>query len=129
MGVVVPNGSFTTPLEKLAPHKIATNTLFISLAHPTFAQVQDFLGFPVGRPTAPYDYTNTWGSAYALLLPFFFIASLQSPDASRRRCGGAGATLSGVSGWQPVCGGREAERVVGVVGCPLVLGVVCVGCP
>ena len=52
--------------------------------HPLFAQVQDFLGYPLGRPTAPFLYTNDWGGVYALTIPFFILGWLQSRKASRR---------------------------------------------
>ena len=52
--------------------------------HPIFAQVQDFLGYPLGRPTAPFLYTNDWGGVYALTIPFFILGWLQSRKASRR---------------------------------------------
>ena len=53
--------------------------------HPAFAQVQNFLGYPIGRPKAPFVYTNDWGSVYALLCPLFFALWLQDP---RRRLRG-----------------------------------------
>jgi hypothetical protein len=46
--------------------------------------VQDFLGYPLGRPTAPFLYTNDWGGVYALTIPFFILGWLQSTSRSRR---------------------------------------------
>lgn len=92
LGVLVPSGGFRSPMEVLLP-KSLTATLFVhDLVHPSFAQVQDFLGYPIGRPKAPFVYTNDWGSVYALLCPLFFASWLQS---SRRRLRGYGIlTLS-----------------------------------
>ncbi len=48
------------------------NSFLFQLVHPRLSQVQDFLGHPSPRPTAPFLYTNDWGACYALLLPFVF---------------------------------------------------------
>ncbi len=41
--------------------------------HPRFADVQDILGYPVSRPSAPFIYTNDWGGNFALLIPFVIL--------------------------------------------------------
>lgn len=82
LGVLIPYGGFKSPMELV----LGGSDVFLKeLTHPKFAQVQVFLGYPLGRPAAPFVYTNTWGSVYALLIPFFFLAWLQSPDAARRQ--------------------------------------------
>jgi len=85
LGVLLPGGGFTSPMEVLLPTGLATNSFVHDLIHPAFAQVQDFLGYPLGRPKAPFVYTNDWGSVYALLCPLFFAVWLQDP---RRRLKG-----------------------------------------
>jgi polysaccharide biosynthesis protein PslJ len=74
LGVLVPNGEFTSLTERLLPGGLRQDEFVRQLVHPSFAQVMDFLGYPVGRPKAPFAYTNDWGSNYGLLLPFFLLA-------------------------------------------------------
>ena len=69
-----PHFSFTSPIEELLPHHIRTNLFVQSLVHPAAAQVQDVLGFATARPKAPFDYTNSWGNNYAVLLTWFVVA-------------------------------------------------------
>jgi hypothetical protein len=82
--VLRPYGELTTITERLLPSNIRQLEFAHVLTHPLFAQVQDFLGYPLGRPTAPFLYTNDWGAVYALTIPFFILGWLQSPRASRR---------------------------------------------
>jgi len=84
LGVVQPYGQLTTITEKLLPENIRNLEFAHLLTHPIFAQVQDFLGYPLGRPTAPFLYTNDWGGVYALTIPFFILGWLQSTKRSRR---------------------------------------------
>lgn len=84
LGTVMPYGGIPSLTEKVLPASMASNTFFLELVRPTFAQVHDVLGYPLGRPKAPFVYTNDWGSAYALLLPFFFLSWLQAADPRRR---------------------------------------------
>jgi len=70
-------GTFTykSPMYYLMPGPLLENDLIATLVTPSFAQVQDILGdSDIARPTAPYPYTNTWGSMLALLTPFAIIA-------------------------------------------------------
>ena len=84
LGVVQPYGELTTLVERMLPANIRQLEFAHLLTHPIFAQVQDFLGYPLGRPTAPFLYTNDWGGVYALTIPFFILGWLQSPRPSRR---------------------------------------------
>ena len=70
LGILSPTMQFTTVAEKLMPQSIISNDLVYTLVHPQVAAVQDFLGYPVPRPQAPFDFTNNWGANFALLLPF-----------------------------------------------------------
>ncbi len=69
LGVMVPNGGFTSGLERVLPSRLAEDLFVQDLVHPSFAQVQQFLGYPLGRPQAPFAYTNHWGAAFAILTP------------------------------------------------------------
>jgi hypothetical protein len=84
LGVLMPYGGLPSLTEKLLPAGIASNEFMQELVRPEFAQVHEILGYPLGRPKAPFIYTNDWGSVYALLLPFFFLSWLQAPDLRRR---------------------------------------------
>lgn len=84
LGVLLPHSGLPSLTEAVLPGSLTSNEFLQELVRPTFAQVQEVLGYPLGRPKAPFAYTNSWGSAYALLLPFFFMSWLQSADASRR---------------------------------------------
>lgn len=84
LGVVMPGGQLPNLTRALLPGNIAGNEFFVDLTTTEFAQVHEILGYPLGRPQAPFPYTNDWGSVYALLLPFFFMVWLQSGDARRR---------------------------------------------
>ena len=92
LGVILPNGGFTSPMEALLPANLSSTLFVHDLIHPAFAQVQDFLGYPLGRPKAPFVYTNDWGSVYALLCPLFFAVWLQNPRKRLR-----GYAILGVS--------------------------------
>ena len=70
VGAAFPHGQFATPLSYLLPNSLLENGFVGRLTTVNFAQVQDVLG-GVGRPAAPYAYTNTWGYCYSLLLPWF----------------------------------------------------------
>lgn len=84
LGVLVPHGEFRSLLERVIPG-MSGNVFFHDLVHPRFAQVHDFLGYPVGRPTAPFVFTNDWGSNIGLLTPFAIITVLKSRSRRRRR--------------------------------------------
>ena len=74
LGLVFPYFSFTSPVEAVLPHAILSNDFVKEMVHPAFAQVQDFLGFPTPRPSAPFVYTNDWGGSFGLLVPFVILA-------------------------------------------------------
>jgi polysaccharide biosynthesis protein PslJ len=76
LGVLVPQGGFSTPVEKLVPGGLDTPYIR-ELVHPTFAQVSGYgEGYPP-RTQAPFTYTNEWAANFAMLLPFVFIALAQ----------------------------------------------------
>ncbi len=81
LAFVVGTLSYRAPLYHLLPGVLLENELISTLVTPSFADVQNIIGFDVPRPKAPFNYTNTWGSMLALLTPFAFVA------ASDRRVG------------------------------------------
>ena len=74
LGLVFPYFAFKSPVEAVLPHAILSNDFVKEMVHPAFAQVQDFLGFPTPRPSAPFVYTNDWGGSFGLLVPFVILA-------------------------------------------------------
>jgi polysaccharide biosynthesis protein PslJ len=76
--VLFPTFSFTTPVESILPRSLLSNAYVVAMVHPGFAQVHDFLGYPVPRPAAPFVYTNDWGSNFGILLPFVFVSFVRS---------------------------------------------------
>jgi hypothetical protein len=73
LALASPHFEFTSPVELLLPHRIATNVYVNSLVHPAAAQVQNVLGFQAPRPAAPWGYTNLWGNNLSLLMVWFCV--------------------------------------------------------
>jgi O-antigen ligase len=71
LGVLVPRGGLSTPVQSLLPLNIRNNEYVHALVHPAFAEVQHPYGSPrtFFRPSAPFPYTNSWGCNVALLVP------------------------------------------------------------
>lgn len=74
LAFVLGDFGFRSPTAYLIPGPLLENDLIRTMVTPSFADLQDIIGFPVPRPKAPYPYTNTWGSLLALLTPFALIA-------------------------------------------------------
>jgi hypothetical protein len=72
LGVLMPHGSLSTPMERLMPGALLDNELVREWVHPRFAELQQPWGSPqaFARPSAPFPYTNGWGNNFALLMPF-----------------------------------------------------------
>lgn len=72
--LAAPRAQFASLLEVVMRQaglgSLIANPLLFNLVHPRMSQVQVFLGYASPRPTAPFLYTNNWGSAFALLAPF-----------------------------------------------------------
>jgi hypothetical protein len=68
LGVLAPAFSAATPVELLLPRGVVAAPYLHDLVH---LHAGEFTGGgqPTGRPSAPYPYTNNWGSAYALGVP------------------------------------------------------------
>ena len=74
LAFVLGSFSYLSPAGYLMPGALRSNELIGTLVTPSFAEVQDIIGFPVPRPKAPFPYTNSWGSMLALLTPFALVA-------------------------------------------------------
>ena len=76
LGTLLPDGDFSTVAQKIIPSGFGDSSLQNWL-HPTFAnrgEASRILGYSVGRPAAPFAYTNMWGSNFALLVPFVIMS-------------------------------------------------------
>jgi hypothetical protein len=85
LGVFAPHFELTSLVEMLLPRSVATNPFVKALAHPQAAEIQNVLGPDLARPIAPFAYANSWGSNFALTLPFFLVGWLGSEGGWRRR--------------------------------------------
>jgi len=85
LGVLFPTLEFHTPIEPFVPGALISNDYVHDMTHARFAEVQSFLGYPIGRPTTFFTYTNGWGSGFGLLLPFAFAAVAISKRGPWRR--------------------------------------------
>lgn len=74
LGLFAPAVDFPSAFQALLPDSVASNSFVNSLMRVRFAQTQDVLGSPLPRPSAPFFYTNEWGFATAISLPFFVAA-------------------------------------------------------
>jgi hypothetical protein len=85
LGIVAPSGSLPSLTAQLLPASVASDPFVVELTRPSFAQVQDFLGYDLGRPKAPFAYTNDWGSNFGLLFPVFVLGWWGSRNRLRHR--------------------------------------------
>ena len=69
VGAALPYFSFSTPAQHLFPSSYLSNQWLWYMVHPGFAEVMDFLGYPVGRPKVFFNYTNQWGGCVGVLTP------------------------------------------------------------
>jgi len=85
IGALFPAISFASPLQYLLPQSLLEYDFVERVTHVSVAQIQDVLGEgPHARPAAPYEYTNTWGQNYSLLLGWFAVAWLHGAGGARR---------------------------------------------
>lgn len=83
LGVVAPHFHFTSPLAKVLPSSLQS-ALSTSL-NPGSSQVMNTLGYSTGRVKAPFPFTNMWGNALAILLPWLIVAWLIYGSRVQRR--------------------------------------------
>ena len=74
LGVLVPDGQLSTLAARVLPRTIVDNEFVQALVLPRFAEVQQPYGSPIvfNRPSAPFPYTNAWGTNFTLLVFFGF---------------------------------------------------------
>jgi hypothetical protein len=84
LALAAPHLSFTSPLEVVLPHFIASNRYVGYLVHPQAAEVQSVLGYSSPRPAAPWGYTNFWGNNLSILI-IWLCGYLWQPASALRR--------------------------------------------
>jgi polysaccharide biosynthesis protein PslJ len=84
LGMLLPHGSFATPVEHLLSPELLANGFVQSMVHPAFAQAAGASLGVAPRPQAPFIYTNEWGANFALLVPMVFAAMSRTRSAGGR---------------------------------------------
>ncbi|MDG4767505.1 O-antigen ligase domain-containing protein [Solwaraspora sp. WMMD406] len=69
LGVLMPRFSMTTPMELILPGGLTGNPFIRDMVHAEATEYSARSLNPIFRPAAPYAYTNTFGSTYAILVP------------------------------------------------------------
>lgn len=85
LGVFFPNVSVHTPIESILPGRFLWNGWMHEMVHLRFAEIGDFIGYALPRPTAPFTYTNEWGANLALLIPFLILVGTAARRLAMRR--------------------------------------------
>ena len=86
LGVIDPTASMSSLAEHLLPPSWLSNVTAYAYVHPALAQIQfKALGHPVGRPMAPFAYTNQWAATVGVLMPFAILTALRSRPGLPRR--------------------------------------------
>ncbi|MGO8728870.1 MAG: O-antigen ligase family protein [Streptosporangiaceae bacterium] len=84
-GIVLRSATFNPPIEHLIPPSLMQKPFMQELVQPVFAEITNFLGYPLARPAAPFTYTNEWGGNIAALTPVAFAAATAAGRGLRRR--------------------------------------------
>ncbi|WP_327039497.1 O-antigen ligase family protein [Micromonospora maris] len=69
LGVLAPRFEMSTPMEMLLPGGVSGNAYIQDLVRIAASEYSPRALNPIYRPSAPFPYTNNYGSAYAMTLP------------------------------------------------------------
>lgn len=84
LGMLLPTTVVRTPLSYVLPGVLVDNELVNHMVIRRFAQYNPESFVVVEpRPSAPFLYTNNWGNAYSLLLPFVIIYLIRTRGERR----------------------------------------------
>jgi hypothetical protein len=81
LGMALPNHTFHSLTEAILPGSLLSNSFVKALVLPSTTGGKTFPGLGFYRVKAPFIYTNQWGSAFALTLPFAFAVITQARRA------------------------------------------------
>lgn len=89
VGALMPSLKFIAPLKFILPAAIAKDPFVNRLMTVEVAQVQDVIEGAASspRPSAPFEYTNTWGENMAILLIWFIVGWVVLGGQLRRIAG------------------------------------------
>lgn len=80
LGIFLGDARIPTLLSAILPQSLFQNQFVMDIVQPPFAQTQDFLGFPLNRPSFPFSFSNDWA---ATVVPATF-ASVAAAGRARR---------------------------------------------
>jgi hypothetical protein len=84
LGMALPNHTFHSVMQSLMPQRLLSNSFVRALVIPETTSGKAFPGLGIYRVKAPFIYTNQWGSAFALTLPFAFAVITQTRNSLYR---------------------------------------------
>jgi O-antigen ligase len=84
LGVLAPKLSMMSPFQMALPTGLRTARFINDIARLDATEFNAASENPIYRPAAPYAFTNNWGTAYAVLVPFV-LAYLGSVSRGRMR--------------------------------------------
>lgn len=84
LGLLLGDFGFTSPFALVLPGGIEANEFVNAVVNPSFADIETFLGYEIRRPKAPFTYTNEWGSAVGLLVPFALLDARKGIGLSKK---------------------------------------------
>ena len=70
VGMIIPNVSFDTLARTMLPGQLLNDRFVSDLVSASTSSGRAFSAYPIYRPKAPFIYSNEWGAAYAMALPF-----------------------------------------------------------
>lgn len=70
VGMVLPAVTIPTPTQVLMPQQLLNERFVSDLVTASTSASRAFGAYPIHRPKAPFTYTNEWGAAFAMTLPF-----------------------------------------------------------
>ncbi|MFG2085662.1 O-antigen ligase family protein [Spirillospora sp. NPDC048824] len=110
LGVVYPDFQVPPLLGMLLPGRISGNPFVQNIIDPTAAQITWVGSVKAIRPEAPFEWANTWGNNYSILLIWFVLGWWVYASRKRRMLGAAILALSLV----PVVYGLNRGLWVGI---------------
>lgn len=118
LGWAAPKFQFESPMELLLGSH-GKSPFIQNLIHPSAAQIQVFLGYEQGRPSAPFSFTNSWGVNCAVTLPFFIVGWFHRTSQMRKVFGAVVLVLSLI----PIVSSLNRGLWVALIACALMLTV------
>ncbi|MEV4676042.1 MULTISPECIES: O-antigen ligase family protein [Actinomadura] len=110
LGVVFPNFHVTPLFGMLLPGRVRGDAFVQNIINPTAAQITWVGSVKAVRPEGPFEWANTWGNNYSILLIWFVLAWWVYASRKRRMLGAGILVLSMV----PVVYGLNRGLWIGI---------------